>query len=241
MAASLTQIAGSGALHLDVAGANGPSTTGIVTGMVRTYAQDAGERLTVVDVIPLVKYDSRGLAGFYLSFGVTLAGFVLAQSVLGLRAVLPQGYRFALITGFSVLAGILAAVLAGPVLGAVPAPVIPLAITLALLAAAAAFTTLLFGTYMGPIGVPVATILLLTLGNATSGAVIGAYLLPAPARFISPLLPPGAAVRAVGNLSYFQNTAMLIPMITLVIWAVGAALLVLAHPKLSQAKDLSRS
>ncbi|WP_406387485.1 hypothetical protein [Streptomyces sp. NBC_00887] len=238
--ASLTQNPGAGALHLEVAGANGQSTTGIVTGLVRTYAQETDQRLTVDDVIPLVKYDARGLAGFYLSFGVTLAGFVLAQSVLGLRAVLPQRYRFVLITAFSAAAGILAAVLAGPALGAVPAPVIPLAITLALLAAAAAFTTQLFGIYMGPIGVPVATLLLLTLGNATSGAVIGANLLPGPAHFISPLLPPGAAVRAIGNLSYFQNTSMLMPMITLAIWAVGAALLVAARPKLSRTKATGR-
>lgn len=238
--ASLTRNPGAGVLHLDVAGANGQSTTAIVTDLVRTYAQQTGQRLTVDDVIPLVKYDSRGLAGFYLSFGVTLAGFVLAQSVLGLRAVLPPGYRFALVTGFSVLAGILAAVLAGPVLHAVPAPVVPLAITLALLTSAAAFTTLLLGTYLGPIGVPVATLLLLTLGNATSGAVIGAGLLPAPARFVSPLLPPGAAVRAVGNLSYFQSTTMLMPMITLVVWSVGAALLVAAQPRLSRAKAQER-
>ncbi|MET7442714.1 hypothetical protein ABZS63_37360, partial [Streptomyces sp. NPDC005568] len=46
---------------------------------------------------------------------------------------------------------------------------------------------------------------------------------------ISPVLPPGAAVRAVGSLRYFRGT----PMITLAIWAVGAALLVAAKPKSS--------
>ncbi|MGW7264409.1 hypothetical protein [Streptomyces sp. NPDC054842] len=225
-----------GTLHLEVAGANGQSTTAIATGLARTYAQETGQRLTVADVIPLVAFDARGLAGFYLSFGVTLAGFVVGQSVLGLTKALPPRHRFVLIIVFSAVAGLLAAILAGPVLGAVPAPVLPLAITLALLAAAAAFTTQMLGTYLGPIGVPVATIILLTLGNATSGAVIGANLLPGPARHISPVLPPGAAVRAVGNLSYFRGTPMLMPMITLAIWAVVAALLVAAKPRFSRTR-----
>ncbi|WP_327111277.1 hypothetical protein OG206_01375 [Streptomyces sp. NBC_01341] len=237
---SLSSSGSSGALHLDVAGANGQSTTGIVTGLVRAYAHGSDQRLTVDDVVPLVKYDARGLAGFYLSFGVTLAGFVVGQIVLGATSVLPLRHRFVLIAVFSAAAGILAAILAGPVFGAVPAPVIRLAIVLALLAAAAAFTTLALGAYMGPIGVPVATLILLTLGNATSGAVIGANLLPGPARYISAALPPGAAVRAIGNLSYFDGTTMLMPMITLAIWVVGAALLVAVRSRMPAKRSSGR-
>ncbi|MFI1458567.1 hypothetical protein [Streptomyces roseus] len=215
-----------GRLDLEVAGAYGPSTTSAVKSLVGAYAEGAGRQVTTRDVVPLTRYDARGLAGFYLAFGVTLAGFVLAQNTLGLAGLLRLRHRFWLLAAVSAAVGSVAAVLAGPVLGAVPAPVVPLAFTLTLLAAAAAFATKLLGTYLGPVGVPAATLLLLTVGNSTSGATISADLLPPAAHAVSALLPPGAAVRAITDLSYFHGAHATVPLITLAAWAVTAALLV---------------
>ncbi|MEU8844097.1 hypothetical protein AB0D97_34130 [Streptomyces roseus] len=215
-----------GRLDLEVAGAYGPSTTSAVKSLVGAYAEGAGRQVTTRDVVPLTRYDARGLAGFYLAFGVTLAGFVLAQNALGLAGLLRLRHRFWLLAAVSAAVGSVAAVLAGPVLGAVPAPVVPLAFTLTLLAAAAAFATKLLGTYLGPVGVPAATLLLLTVGNSTSGAAISADLLPPAAHAVSALLPPGAAVRAITDLSYFHGAHATGPLITLAAWAVTAALLV---------------
>ncbi|MFJ3912892.1 hypothetical protein [Streptomyces vinaceus] len=215
-----------GRLNLEVAGAYGPSTTSAVKSLVGAYAEGAGRQVTTEDVVPLTRYDTRGLAGFYLAFGVTLAGFVLAQNALGLAGLLRLRHRFWLLAAVSAAVGTVAAVLAGPVLGAVPAPVLPLAFTLTLLAAAAAFATKLLGTYLGPVGVPAATLLLLTVGNSTSGAAISADLLPPAAHAVSALLPPGAAVRAITDLSYFHGAHVTGPLVTLAVWAVTAALLV---------------
>ncbi|MEU7061517.1 hypothetical protein [Streptomyces sp. NPDC046197] len=217
---------GPGRLRLETAGAVGMSTTSAVKTLVGAYAHGAGERVVTEDVVPLTHYDTRGLAGFYMAFGVTLAGFVLGSNTLGLVGLLRLRHRFWLLAGASAAIGTVATIIAGPVLGAVPAPVVPLALTLTLLAAAAAFATKLFGTYLGPVGIPVATLVLLTAGNATSGATIGADLLPAAARAVSALLPPGAAVRAVTDLSYFHGAHTAGPVITLTLWAVGAGALV---------------
>ncbi|MFI6013240.1 hypothetical protein ACIBAG_31240 [Streptomyces sp. NPDC051243] len=225
---------GPGRLRLETAGANGASTTSAVKTLVSAYANDADLHVTTEDVVPLTRFDARGLAGFYIAFGVSLAGFVLASNALGLAGLLRLRHRFWLLGGASAAIGTVAAVIAGPVLGAVPAPVIPLALTLTLLAGAAAFTTKLLGTYLGPVGLPVATLVLLTLGNATSGAVIGADLLPAGARAVSALLPPGAAVRAISDLSYFDGAHATGPVITLALWAVVAALLVGLRPRLAR-------
>ncbi|MEV8100694.1 ABC transporter permease, partial [Kitasatospora sp. NPDC085879] len=202
-----------------------------VTRLVNAYAQGAGDRVSTVDVVPLAHFDARGLAGFYMAFGVTLAGFVLGSNTLGLTPLLRLRHRFWLLLGTSAAIGTVGAIIAGPVLGAVPAPVLPLVFTLSLLAAAAAFTTKLLGTYLGPVGIPAATLLLLTVGNATSGATIGADLLPGAARAVSALLPPGAAVRAISDLSYFDGAHLARPVATLGLWAIIAALLVALHPR----------
>ncbi|MET8536754.1 hypothetical protein ABZV67_34135 [Streptomyces sp. NPDC005065] len=182
--------------------------------------------MTVVDAVPLARYDSHGLAGFYVAFGVMLSGFVLAQNTLGLARLLHLRHRFVLMAGVSLTTGVLAAVLAGPVLGAVPAPFLLLALTLTLLSAAAAFATKLLGTWFGPVGVPAATLLLLTVGNSTSGATVGANLLPSAARTVSAPLPPGAAVGAITDLGYFGGAHAAIPLLTLALWAVGSAALI---------------
>ncbi|MER6925010.1 hypothetical protein ABT314_39855, partial [Streptomyces spiralis] len=45
------------------------------------------------------------------------------------------------------------------------------------------------------------------------------------ARAVSALLPPGAAVRVITDLSYFDGAHAARPVGTLALWAVGAALL----------------
>jgi hypothetical protein len=233
--AAVSRPHGGATLRLDVAGANGLSTTTAVKNLVSAYGHGAGQDVTVHDLVPLNFYDARGLAGFYVSFGVSLAGFVLAQNSLGLSKLLHLRHRLTLITGFSAVSGTVAAVIAGPVLGAVPASFLPLAFTLALLSAATAFTTKALGTYLGPIGVPVATLLLLTVGNSTSGATTGVDLLPGAARTISAVLPPGAAVRAITDLTYFAGAHALTPLATLALWAGGAATLVAVSSQLRAA------
>ncbi|MFD9655788.1 hypothetical protein ACWCQW_53190 [Streptomyces mirabilis] len=225
-------------LELRVAGANGPSTISAAEHMVSAYAAGAGRTVAVVDAVPLARYDSHGLAGFYVAFGVTLSGFVLAQNTLGLARLLHLRHRFVLMAGVSLTTGVLAAVLAGPVLGAVPAPFLLLALTLTLLGAAAAFATKLLGTWFGPVGVPAATLLLLTVGNSTSGATVGANLLPSAARTVSALLPPGAAVRAITDLGYFGGAHAAIPLLTLALWAVGSAALITGHTRRRAARTL---
>ncbi|GHJ43608.1 hypothetical protein Cs7R123_09500 [Catellatospora sp. TT07R-123] len=220
-----------GGLTLQVAGANGRSTTGAVQRLVGAYAAGTGRTVAVTDAVPLAGHDANGLAGFYLAFGVSLAGFVLAQSALGLTAQLRLRHRLTLLLGFAPAAGLVAAVLAGPVLGAVPAPLLPLALALSLLTAAVGLTTKLLGTYLGPIGIPVATVLLLTVGNATSGATVGPDLLPGAARAVSALLPPGAAVRAITDLTYFHGAHLALPLLTLAAWVAATGLLLAARAR----------
>ncbi|SEE09522.1 hypothetical protein SAMN05216482_9160 [Streptomyces sp. PAN_FS17] len=224
--------AGPGHLNLEIAGAAGTSTASAVSHLVEAYARGTGADVTTTDVVPLAEHDARGLAGFYVAFGVSLAGFVLGSNVLGLAGIMRLRHRFFLLIGASAAIGTVGAIVVGPVLGAVPAPLVPLVLVLTLLAAATAFTTKLLGAFLGPVGLPITTLVLLTVGNATSGAVIGADLLPGWAQAVSALLPPGAAVRGIADLSYYDGSHLGGPVTTLALWAVAAGLLLSLHPRL---------
>ncbi|MEU6548007.1 hypothetical protein [Streptomyces sp. NPDC046859] len=88
------------------------------------------------------------------------------------------------------------------------------------------------GAFLGPIGLPITTLELLTVGNATSGAVIGADLLSSGARAVSALLPPGAAVRGIADLSYYNGSHLAGPVLTLALWAIAAGFLLSLSPRL---------
>ncbi|QRP43294.1 carboxypeptidase-like regulatory domain-containing protein [Amycolatopsis sp. FDAARGOS 1241] len=215
-----------GHLQLDVAGASGATTVSAAEKLVTAFAQHTGQHLVITDVLPLSAFDSKGMSGFYVAFGVTLASFALAQNLLAAARRIQLRHRMAALAGFAVLSGVVAATLAGPVFGALPAPFVPLALTLGLLSASTALATKALGTWFGALGIPLSTLLLITVGNSTSGGVLGVNLLPEPARWVSAVLPPGAAVRALADLAYFHGAHLLVPVLTLVAWSLGAALLI---------------
>lgn len=226
-----------GGLRLAVASASGPTTVTALEHAVTGFAASSHRTISVTELVPLSAYDSRGMAGFYVAFGVSLASFSLAQNLLNAARRLRLRHRIAVTTGFTVLVGTAAGLLAGPVFGALPAPILPLALTLALLSAAAAFATLALGAWFGSIGIPLSTLLFVTVGNSTSGGVIGQNLLPALAEAVSAVLPQGAAVRALRDLSYFHGAHVITPLLTLAGWAVAGALLVHVRERMRAGAD----
>jgi hypothetical protein len=81
-----------------------------------------------------------------------------------------------------------------------------------------------------------ATLLLLTVGNSTSGATIGEDLLPPAAQTFSAALPPGAAVRAITDLSYFGGAHVAPALLTLGLWVLLCAALVWAREGFRRSK-----
>lgn len=221
-------------LKLDYAGASGFSESGAARQLVGGLAKHTGASVQEQDIVPLVKYDSRGLSAFYVVFGVTLSSFVLAQGLTAVTALVRLRHRLYAMAGFAVVIGLVAAVIAGPIYGSLNAPFPLLALSLILLSAASAFTTKALGAWLGPAGIGLAVLVLTTLGNAASGATIGYDLLPGWARAISAKLPPGAAVRAVNNFGYFAGHHAVLPLVVLALWALAGFALVLLRPRLQR-------
>jgi hypothetical protein len=215
--------------RLLVAGAQGPAVTqavtGIFTGVAGARGQGQGTGLRVDDVVPLSAEDPRGLSGFYVIFGVTLAGFIFGQTSHTYSRRLPFGRRLVQALGFAVLAGLAGALIAGPLLGVLPGSFLALAGILVLLALATALVTMSLTALLGDPGVVVATLGLVILGNATSGGAVAASFLPGGFRQLSPALPPGAATEALGRVDYFDPGAALWPVVVLAAWALGGLLL----------------
>ena len=223
------------ALQLDYAGASGLSESGAARQLVGGLAQHIGASVQERDIVPLVKYDGRGLSAFYVVFGVTLSSFVLAQGLTAVTALVRLRHRLYAMAGFAVVIGVVAAVIAGPIYGSLNAPFPLLALSLILLSAASAFTTKALGAWLGPAGIGLAVLALTTLGNAASGATIGYDLLPGWARAISAKLPPGAAVRAVNNFGYFDGHHAVVPLFVLALWGLVGFALILLRQRLQQA------
>ncbi|MGQ4347987.1 hypothetical protein [Streptomyces sp. SAS_275] len=216
------------ALRFEYAGASGLSESGAARQLVGGLAHKAGLAVEESDIVPLTKYDSRGLSAFYVVFGVTLSSFVLAQGLSGVVASVRLRHRLYAMAGFAVVIGVVAAAIAGPIYGSLTPSFPELALSLMLLSAASAFSTAALGAWLGPAGIGLAVLVLTTIGNATSGAAIGVDLLPGWAQFISGKLPPGAAVRAISDFGYFDGSHAGVAITVLVVWfVVGLALVLL--------------
>jgi hypothetical protein len=224
-------------LTFQVAGASGFSESGAARQLVGAVASRAGLTVQETDIVPLVKYDSRGLSAFYVVFGVTLSSFVLAQGLTGVAGSVRLRHRLYAMAGFAVAIGLVAAAIAGPVYGSLTPSFPLLALCLALLSAASAFATKALGAWLGPPGIGLAVLLLTTVGNATSGATIGYDLLPRWAQVVSAYLPPGAAFRAVNDFGYFNGSHAAKSLAVLVAWFVAGFALVLLRPAVSSQRQ----
>jgi hypothetical protein len=214
--------------RLLVAGAQGTAVTQAETGIFTGAAQAQGTRLQVDDVVPLSAEDPRGFSGFYVIFGVTLAGFIFGQTSHLYSKRLSLGLRLIQALLFGVLAGLAVALIAGPLLGVLPGPFLALAGILVLLALATGLVTMSFTALLGDPGIVLATLLLVILGNATSGGVVAAYFLPGGYRQLSPALPPGATTEALRRVDYFDPGAAFGPVAMLAAWALGGLLLLVS-------------
>lgn len=215
-----------GGLRLDVASAAGPTTATGIEQAVSRAAAELRQPLSIHDAVPLSRFDPRGLAVFFTGLGIALASASFVQGLARVRNLRTWSQRMLITGAFNVLSGLATALLAGPLTGALPGSVCPIALTLTLLSAAGALATQALAGWLGPVGYPTATVLFVAVGIPTSGGIVGADLLPAPARSISALLPPGAAVRAIRGFCYFHGSHVVVPLITLTVWVtVGSALL----------------
>lgn len=218
--------------RLLVAGGAGGALAEALTAVVEKEAP-RNRTVRVVDVVPGAQGDAGGLSSFHLVVGWCVGG-VLCAAVLAVsagarpanaaRAVI----RLGVLLLYSVVAGLLGTLIAGPVLDALPGDVWALWGLGTLLVFAVGAITLAFQGLAGTLGIGLAILLVVVLGNPSAGGAYPYPLLPPFWRAIGPALPPGAGTYAARSLAYFSGNGAAGPMLVLSAWAVGGAAVTLA-------------
>ncbi|SCX45804.1 ABC-2 family transporter protein [Klenkia marina] len=197
-----------------VAGAEGGAVTSALE-QVLTQVEGAQQRtLTTTDTIPAGDGDARGLSAFYLAVGWVVGGYLVA-SIIGISAgsrPLTRGRgatRLGALGVYSLVSGLGGAIVAGPVLGALDGGH-PLALTAfgALLVFAVGAFTMALQVWTGLVGIGLAIVLFVILGNPSAGGAYPAPLLPPFWSAIGPWLPPGAGTGAVRGIVYFSGAGV---------------------------------
>ncbi|MGW7193460.1 DUF3533 domain-containing protein, partial [Streptomyces sp. NPDC054838] len=121
---------------------------------------------------------------------------------------------------YSITAGLLGTVIAGPVLGALPGSVPALWGLGTLVVFAVGAITLAFQGVAGVVGIGLAILLVVVLGNPSAGGAYPYPLLPPFWKAIGPALPPGAGTYAARSITYFRGNDAGPAMLVLAAWAV---------------------
>jgi len=209
-----------------VAGAEGGAVATALE-QVLTRADAAQQRtLTTTDVLPAGDGDARGLSAFYLAVGWVVGGYLVA-SIIGVSAGSRPatrgraGTRLVALAVYALVSGLGGALIAGPVLGALGGGH-TLALTLfgALLVFAVGAATAALQVWTGLVGIGLAILAFVVLGNPSAGGAYPAPLLPPFWAAIGPWLPPGAGTGAVRGIVYFDGAGVGQAVAVLVAYAV---------------------
>jgi hypothetical protein len=204
-----------------VAGAEGGAVSSALTEVLTRVDAAQQRTLTTDDVLPAAEGDARGLSAFYLAVGWVVGGYLVA-SIIGVSAgsrplTRARGVvRLGSLAVYAVVSGVGGALVTGPVLGVFAGHLLALSAFGALLVfAVGAFTTAL-QVWTGLVGIGLAILLFVILGNPSAGYAPPAPLLPPFWAAIGRWLPPGAGTDAIRGIVYFDGAG------------VGQACLVLA-------------
>ena len=199
--------------RLLVASASGGALSDSLTRIAESIEQQQGRTVSVTDAIAADAKDARGLSAFYLAVGWVVGGY-LASAILGISGGAKPGNRArasARLIGlavYAVLSGLGGALIAETMFDAFGGSFWTLAGLGALTVFAVGAFSMALQVWLGLIGIGVAILLFVVLGNPSAGGAYPAPLLPPFWAAIGPWLPPGAATSAVRGIIYFGNAGL---------------------------------
>ncbi len=191
-----------------------------------------GRTLRTVDVVPASAQDANGLSSFYVVVGWCVGGYLCASILAisaGARASTPRRavIRLGTMALVAVVGGLGGALIAGPALDALPGGTAALWGLGALITFAVGAATLALQAILGVVGIGVAILLVVILGNPSAGGALPPPLLPPFWAAVGPALPPGAGTWAARSIVYFGGSGMTGALLVLSAWALAGTALTL--------------
>jgi hypothetical protein len=223
-------VLGAGRPQLYVASAGSSAVAQLLEQVATTAATEltgtpaATPVVATTDLVPLPAADSRGTV---LAAGVvpTVIGSIAIGAIASL-VVRGRARRLALVAVASVGGGLLVAAVLAPWLGALPDAYWAVAGVVALGLAGSALLVAGMRGVAGPAGIGIGAVVVMLVGNPSSGAASAPDLLPTAWGVVGPLLPPGAMVEALRAVTFFDGAHAGRALTVLVAWvALGVALL----------------
>ncbi|MEH1097636.1 hypothetical protein [Micromonospora sp. CPCC 205561] len=214
-----------GGFVLTTASAAAPAATDVVVRVLGTAARQAEMPLRVTDEVPVASTDPRGLVPFYLAVGHVLGGY-LAATVLGLgngtapRGLRRAGLRIAALAAYSLVLGAVGAVVVGPALDVWDHDLLGVGATGALAVFAAAMIASAAQGWLGLFGTGLVMLLLVVLGNPSSGGIYAPEFLPTWLRGMHRWNVPGLVTDLIESVVYFDRRSTGWPVAGLTIWTV---------------------
>ncbi|MGC5564237.1 DUF3533 domain-containing protein [Streptomyces sp. FR-108] len=213
-----------------VASGAGKTLSNALVSLTTALEKDQGRTVRTVDVAPADAQDANGLTPFYLVVGWCVGGYLCASALAisaGARPASPRRavIRLAAMALVAVVGGLGGAVVVGPVLGALPGSVAALWGLGALITFAVGAATLALQCVFGIVGIGVAVLLVVILGNPSAGGALPPPMLPPFWKAIGPALPPGAGTWAARSIAYFKSNDLTPSLLVLSAWAaLGTAI-----------------
>jgi hypothetical protein len=209
---------------LVVAGAAGLTLVTAITEEVGAQAARAGVPLAVEDVRPLPPGDPKGLGSFMLVIGWIIGGYVgmtLLSRVRGAAGASVRGTAVTLGMAaiYSVASAALGVVLVDPLMGVLTGHPWTLLAAGSLIVFAATVVTAALISLVGVAGIVIAIVMLVVLGNPTSGGSVPVQMLSSGYRFLAGVLPTNAGMGLVRGFAYFDGNQIARPLLVLSIYA----------------------
>lgn len=205
--------------ELDVSSASGATVAALLAQVAPEVSKSVGVTLTVRDIHPLQPGDPHGLAIFYITLASVVVGFVGAIQLSVHAKALRPGQMLGFTAGYAVLGGFSIIAVVDWGLGALRLPLAESWLILSLTMFTCGVLFHMFSTLFGRWAIAPTWILLVMLGNASSGGAVSWPLLPSPLAVVGQWLPPGAAVNALHTAIYFSRYQYAFPFLVLLGWA----------------------
>jgi len=195
------------------ASASGVSAATAMTDVMQRVEAHVHRTVVVDDIRPPLLGDHNSLTSFYLVIGWIIGGY-LAAAMLGVSSgsrpanVNRATVRLSAMAIYAVVTGLLGAVIVGPWLHSLPDHLLGLWLLGSLLIFCTGAFTIGLQVMAGTVGIGIAILIFVVLGNPSAGGAYTWQLLPEFWRVIGPWIPNGAGTSAARGIAYFGSTGV---------------------------------